>query len=282
MNILICIDDTDNLESPGTGQLAQKLADAIDDKRWGQCSRVTRHQLFVHEKIPYTSHNSAMCFEARDVADKAGRINEIIALCQTFLCDQSAPGSDPGLCVAVNDEGLNREKLIAFGQCAKKSVLTKEMAFGLAQALGIHLSEHGGTGDGVIGAVAGIGLRLFGSDGRYRGWYHFGRTGERVRVETLLSHEFIDSVETKEGITLNGEDAVVLGGDQLKVVHRHQRQVVLVERCNGKTAHGVKMGGTAIEHHSNRIDIQGSSGVTQGDGDFADWRTLSKEEVKIY
>ena len=280
LNILICIDDTDNLESPGTGKLAQTLADTIDDKGWGRCSRITRHQLFVHEKIPYTSHNSAMCFEVKDVADKVGRIDEIIALCQTSLCDGSAPGSDPGLCVAVNDEALNREKLIAFGQRAKESVLTKDMAYGLAQALGIHLSEHGGTGDGIIGAVAGIGLRLFGSDGRYRGWYHFGRTGESVQVETLLSHDFIDSVETKEGISLNGEDAVVLGGDQLKVVHRHQRQVVLVERCNGKTAHGVEMGNIATEHHCNRIDIQVSSKATQGD--IVDWRTLSKEEVKIY
>ena len=146
--------------------------------------------------------------------------------------------------------------------------------------MGIHLSEHGGTGDGVIGAVAGIGLRLFGNDGRYRGWYHFGRAGESVRVETLLSHDFIDSVETRDGIALNGEDAVVLGGDQLKVVHRHQCQVVLVERCNGKTAHWGKVGNTAMEHHSNRINIQVSSAATQ-EG-IADWRTLSKEEVKIY
>ena len=33
----------------------------------------------------------------------------------------------------------------------------------------LSLSEHGGTGDGVIGALAGVGLRLSGSDGRIKG-----------------------------------------------------------------------------------------------------------------
>ena len=64
MEILICIDDTDNLESPGTGHLAEILRSDIERLYVGKTSRITRHQLFVSPEIPYTSHNSAMCFKA--------------------------------------------------------------------------------------------------------------------------------------------------------------------------------------------------------------------------
>ena len=64
MKILISIDDTDNLESCGTGELATQISQTIAEQGWGTCSYITRHQLLVHPDVPYTSHNSAMCFEA--------------------------------------------------------------------------------------------------------------------------------------------------------------------------------------------------------------------------
>ena len=38
------------------------------------------------------------------------------------------------------------------------------------------LPGYGGTGQGVVGALAGVGLRLYGDDGRFRGWYHSAST----------------------------------------------------------------------------------------------------------
>ena len=57
MNIFIGIDDTDNLESRGTGRLARSIA--ADLGKTYDLYGVTRHQLLVHPDIPYTSHNSA-------------------------------------------------------------------------------------------------------------------------------------------------------------------------------------------------------------------------------
>jgi hypothetical protein len=48
MKILISIDDTDNLESPGTGALASQIAADLESNGWGQSSFITRHQLLVH------------------------------------------------------------------------------------------------------------------------------------------------------------------------------------------------------------------------------------------
>ncbi len=100
MQILISIDDTDNLESPGTGALASQIAADLESNGWGKSSFITRHQLLVHPDIPYTSHNSAMCFSAEIEADC---LEQVISHSAGFLARESAEGSDPGLCVAVID-----------------------------------------------------------------------------------------------------------------------------------------------------------------------------------
>ena len=64
MKILISIDDTDDIDSRGTGDVAELMAQGLTDSGLAECGRVTRHQLLVHPDIAYTSHNSAMCFPA--------------------------------------------------------------------------------------------------------------------------------------------------------------------------------------------------------------------------
>ncbi len=226
MNIFVCIDDTDNHESRGTGQLSQLFAQAIEKKGWGTCSSISRHQLFVHKDIPYTSHNSSMCFKAHIGSNT---LQPLIDFMQKGLEAESAPGSDAGLCVAVDQESLDRQRLMAFGRKAKDTVLNKTMAYELATDLGVHLSEHGGTGDGIIGALAGVGLRLGGNDGRFRGWYHFDRSGSRVTVPSLCSHDFVDVVKPLDGAPLGQDQTVLLGSDKVKIIHQGGRQVLPVE-----------------------------------------------------
>ena len=123
MKILICIDDTDNLDSRGTGDLAEQLASEVQERSWGCCEFVTRHQLLVHPDVPYTSHNSSMCFAA-DI-DEA-HLPALIERAKAFLVEESAPGSDPGLAVAVPDRVADMTKVVEFGKCAKKEVLNKK------------------------------------------------------------------------------------------------------------------------------------------------------------
>jgi len=248
MNILVCMDDTDQLGGPGTGHLVQAFCEEIEQRRWGCCSAISRHQLYVHEDIPYTSHNSSLCFEA-DIKDDV--LTTLINCCCGFLREKSAPGSDPGLCVATMHQAVDRDKLAGFGQRAKQAVLTKDDAYQLAAELGLHLSEHGGSGQGVVGALAGVGLRLSGNDGRFRGWYHLGRTGESIRVGTLKSYDFIDLVKCDTGEILADDTMVIFGGDEMKTVLQDGKQVLLVKR----KVNGVKP---------------------------FDWITLTKQEVKIY
>ena len=63
MRYWICMDDTDMPGTKGTGWLVQEICRELKDLGLGESSAISRHQLFVHEDIPFTSHNSAMCFE---------------------------------------------------------------------------------------------------------------------------------------------------------------------------------------------------------------------------
>jgi hypothetical protein len=230
VHIYLSIDDTDNLESPGSGHLADVMAKELQHLGLtSQCSNITRHQLFVHESIPYTSHNSSMCFSA---VIGENSLSDVIQFAKKFLEKASAPGSDPGLCVAVSKEALDRKALIDFGLKAKQAVFTKQDAYSLAQRTGVHLSEHGGTGDGIVGALAGIGLRLHGSDGRFRGWLDLGIAGQTTDPKFLCSHPAVDAVVDDEGNVLPEDTQIVFAENKVKTVLLNHCQVIPVTRTD--------------------------------------------------
>jgi hypothetical protein len=214
VNILVCIDDTDNIDSRGTGELAALLAKALEKKGWGTTEPITRHQMLVHPDIPYTSHNSSMCFTA-DIAP--AHLAAFTQFASDFLTRESAEGSDPGLCIVNLDVLAGRDDLTSFGRRAKQQVLTKEEAYGLAQRLGIHLSEHGGTGLGVIGALAGAGLRLTGNDGRFRGKFYIDTDTGIVDVAELKRQTGVAVVKSLAGQLVADHEKVQLG-DKVKAV----------------------------------------------------------------
>lgn len=235
MQILISIDDTDNLESPGTGALASRIAADLESNGWGKSSFVSRHQLLVHPDIPYTSHNSAMCFSADIEPD---HLEQVINHSAGFLARESAAGSDPGLCVVVIDDLSGSAELIQFGRAAKVSLLTKQSAYELARRTGVHLSEHGGTGQGVIGALAGAGLRLGGNDGRLKGQLVFTVPGAVVTAAALRDRDDIDEVHALHGENVANRDLVRLG-DKVKTVFIDGKSVLLVVPADGAAAGAV-------------------------------------------
>jgi hypothetical protein len=231
MEIIICIDDTDNLESQGTGHLAEILRSDIEKLYGGTTTRITRHQLFVSPEIPYTSHNSAMCFKAEmDIK----HLDEMIAYAGKFLEERSAEGSDPGLCVAITDNLKDKERLVKFGINATKSVLTKNDAISLAAELNIHLSEHGGTGGGIIGALSGVGLRIYGNNGRFKGWLPISCDDKTMTVERLINEYDIDEVRDINGDIPDMNDIITLD-EKVKTVLLDGLSVLPVKRADGNS-----------------------------------------------
>lgn len=249
MRVLVCADDTDSIDSEwGTGELVALLSETMEERGWGKSYGVTRHQLLVHPDIPYTSHNSSMCYMAD--LNKAD-LNALTGYAAEFLFKESAPESDPGLCIAVLEQLKQPELLIAFGRRAKEIVVTKQEALSLARQLGVHLSEHGGTGQGVIGALAGAGLRLSGNDGRLRGKLKIKGIDGVASVGSIRAHTNIDLVTNLEGDLLPDNELVRLG-DVVKPVLRNGKFVILV------------------------------TPVVTGDTGGASWQTLTKQQLKRY
>lgn len=196
MRYLIGIDDTDNLESRGTGFRARQLLQRLAESGLARPLGITRHQLYVHPDIPYTSHNSSACLdvEVDEAGDPASRLHDF---CRDYLSSESADGSDAGLCIAQYERVA--EAMVEFGRAAKRTILTREQARTLATDHGLFLE--GVTGDhmGVIGALSAVGLRRGGHDGRFI-WLEGVR--ELTGVESagrLLETTGIDAVETVDG-----------------------------------------------------------------------------------
>lgn len=161
MRVYIGFDDTDFPGSEvGTGKLARRYERLITDRCriWG----VVRQQLLVDEDIPYTSHNSSACVVV-DYSEP--EITEaLLRLAVEHIELESLPGSDPGLCfVCENDPAL--PALQVFGRKCTQQIVTQSEAL---QAVGAgHLSGHGGTNGGIIGAAAAVGLTASGWSGRF-------------------------------------------------------------------------------------------------------------------
>lgn len=166
-DLLIGIDDTDDLYSPGTGRRARELLQILARAGLGSPAGATRHQLLVDDRIPYTSHNSSACLAWCSADGDPQAIRDgVIEVAARFLERVCPPAADPGLVVAIPARvGDHTPTLVDFGRRAKREVLATAQARELAAATGVHLSGHGGTEDGVLGALAAVGLHLSGCDG---------------------------------------------------------------------------------------------------------------------
>jgi hypothetical protein len=196
MKLIIGIDDTDNLESRGTGFIARQLGLSLMNNGFADLHSITRHQLLVDSRIPYTSHNSS----ASIICYSKTESGKIIDFCSDFLTKESADDSDAGLCIA-DYEAINHE-IIDWGHKAKKEVLKLEDSHFLASKNNLFLQGFKGYKIGVIGSLAAVGLRKGGNDGRLL-WLKNLRDLQGIYIIKNLPDLFsIDCVSDKSGNTV--------------------------------------------------------------------------------
>ncbi|RRR39755.1 hypothetical protein EHH44_21585 [Mycolicibacter terrae] len=229
VDLLIGIDDTDDQFSPGTGRRARALLRELAAAGLGSEAGATRHQLLVDDRVPYTSHNSSACLAWRSPdGDPHAVRDKIIEFVARFLERVCPPAADPGLAVAVPGDLTDAGPLVDFGRRAKCELLQRAQARRLADELGLHLSGHGGTHDGVLGALASVGLQLSGDDGLFITLPGLGDLPLEATVEELLASVPIDDARDASNRRPAPGELIDLG-DWVRPVLLDGRAVLLLD-----------------------------------------------------
>ena len=200
--MFIGVDDTDVEGSPGTGRVARGLADHLGALGLGMSLGVTRHQLLVDPRIPYTSHNSSLCIGLESTAE----IGAVAKAAREYLEACAVEGADPGLCVAEDKAVTSRMQ--RFGQEAKVSVLAVEDALKAVLGSGVVLASIAGGPEGVIGALAAVGLRAHGNDGRFVDLPGIREVGGVVTVQHLMKMTAVVAVVDDHNQPLAGDELI--------------------------------------------------------------------------
>lgn len=209
MRVLVGIDDTDNKDSRGTGYNSRQLAAAIESNNLGKVKGITRHQLFVHSDIPYTSQNSSACLDVN-----TDRLDDLKLFAREFMTNIGAIGSDVGLCILQWE--LVPDQVLNWGISAKSKVLTMKDAYELSSVHNIFLEGLTGTKDGIIGSLAAVGLRKGGNDGRFI-WINSDKNLRDIEefihtIEVLKTYAGIDIVQfVDKQINIPGERVYLNG-----------------------------------------------------------------------
>ena len=224
MRYLLGIDDTDNLESRGTGHRVRQLADWLAENKLATPLAITRHQLLVDPGIPYTSHNSSACLSV-----ETENADDVWEAAREFLLRESAEGSDAGLTLAQWDS--IPAEVMDFGRRAKLEVLTMSAAEQTASQSRIRCEGLTGTHGGIIGALSAIGLHRAGNDGRYLWLPGMRELTGKHQAKDICALGHVDRICTVENIDISNETIVDVG-EWFRPILRDGKATLYVEEKN--------------------------------------------------
>lgn len=208
--IYIGMDDTDMPDTRGTGQLARHIAGCLAEH--SEVRGVSRHQLLRDPRVPMTKNNSANVIHLKNTARTPEELFEEV---RALMLEQFIQGSDPGLCVLTRPHPAPTH----FGERAKRELVTQADATDAYTEAGAIANVLRGSGDGLIGAVAGVGLASTGNDGRFVQIARIRELTGSVSVADVIAAG-VARVETLDGVPV--EEGTISGCEKLRP-----------ELCNG-------------------------------------------------
>lgn len=222
MKLFLGLDDTDIPGSAGTNQIA--IALGLKLKELGIETRmILRHQLWYNSIVPYTSKNGSAsmileCSNGIDISDLANH-------CKNFLLGHFVEGSDPGLCIATENQA---KSLIDQGWRTTMEFVTPKEALEKSTLAGCLLWSVAGRDHGMVGALAAVGLAASGEQGRVV-FHHLGYGEIRgiISVENLLGYGIQTVEESTREIIKEGRVDLV---KKLRPNIRRNKVVLYVEK----------------------------------------------------
>jgi hypothetical protein len=234
MMIYVGLDDTDTLDTPGRNQLARHLVRKFASDFRGRM--IVRHQLLEHPQVPCTRKNgcASILLEPHGTIPPANLISTL----RQIIVDWCPVGSDPGLCIAESVPMA----VVEGGQRCKQELVTQDEARRIAAEYGIHLEGLAGTQDGIIGALAAIGLVATGNDGRVvhlgSGSQDFFDIGGSLPIETILACGVSEIQEFHSGRQV--KSGVIDVGKRLRPNYRGGRTVLFVAQISNANWQAVR------------------------------------------
>jgi hypothetical protein len=220
--IYVGIDDTDTLDDPGTNQLARHLVREFAGQFRGRM--ILRHQLLEDPRVPCTKKNG--CASIAFERSNSGSLDDFITSLRQIIVSWCPRGSDPGLCVAEDVP----QAVVEWGLRCQRELVKQPDAREIAAENGIRLEGLGGTEDGVIGALAAVGLMATQNDGRViyfesngADWYDL--TG-CLDVNEIRAHGVDEILVTDTGKSLTA--GIVDVGKRLRPNYRRGKIVLYV------------------------------------------------------
>ncbi len=234
LNYYVAIDDTDRAEDDGRGQgtgaksraFARELVEALGARKLG----ITRHQLLVDPAVPYTSHNSSACIVIESELDRGQAIDTIVEVGELYLPEIASPGADVGFCVA--EESEIGERIVEWGRRAKVEVLAMDEAQGIAAEAGVYLEGLTGDRMGIVGALAAVGLRRSGQDGRFLELGELRSAVGEQRAAVFMAAGVERFVAGDDDVELSPEDLIAVGHKHAQPVLLEGRPTLLLDPCS--------------------------------------------------
>jgi len=215
------IDDTDTIDSRGTNKLALQIIEELRED-W-HCHQLLRHQLLQDDRVPFTSQNgsASLIFSPLKIQSRQDLYEEI----RHRVLREFVNGSDPGLVVTSDVP----ESLVQFGHDCKSRLMSQEQAFDLADIDNIRMEGLGGTNDGIIGALAAVGLAATENDGRViylEGW-----------PDQITGEQSVQAIRERNVDVICGDRSVERGrvilNKKLRPNRRAGRNLLFVEEVPG-------------------------------------------------
>jgi hypothetical protein len=167
-----------------------------------------------------------------EAADGASVASRIFAAARAYVVAHCAVGSDPGLCLAPRAD--LPVAVTDFGIRASHVVVAKADAERIAVEHDLRLAPLAGTGDGIIGALAAVGLTGGGDAGRF---LEYGGTlrelGDRVVAADLHGRGIACVSLSRDGAVVP-PDAIIDTGGWLRPRLMGGRPVLLLEPVDGQ------------------------------------------------
>ena len=223
MRFLIGVDDTDNPRTSSTGLIAQRLGLQMQGAGLGKLEAITRHQLLFSPQVPCTTRNSAICITFET---DASRRSEIEMACRSFILREYCSGADAGFALASWAQVT--PEVYTWARLAKTRVLAREEALQAARSAKIAITGLTGSGNGIIGALAAIGLRYRGNDGRFLWIPNINQLSGIYTYSELMQIAPFERIETLRGRAPRSDEKIDVG-KWIRPVLRDGRCVLLVE-----------------------------------------------------